>query len=72
MTRLNVILKHVGRKNNLLGSNIQEQTMIDQLAEESIDLHQTLRSYVYRPDFVSCNMVIGLIYSSVTQLEFLG
>ena len=51
MTRQDVILKHLGRKHNLIGQGASEQALVDQLMAETLDLHKEFRSHVYKPDF---------------------
>eukprot|EP00245_Coleochaete_scutata_P005331 TRINITY_DN18795_c0_g1_i1.p1 TRINITY_DN18795_c0_g1~~TRINITY_DN18795_c0_g1_i1.p1 ORF type:complete len:251 (-),score=40.15 TRINITY_DN18795_c0_g1_i1:517-1200(-) len=49
VTQSSAILRHIARKHNLAGSRAEEQTLVDMLAEELVDLRR-MYMFVYSPE----------------------
>ena len=52
LTQSNAILRHIGRKNNLLGKNADEASEIDMLIDTAADIQQAVIKIIFNPDFV--------------------
>ena len=53
LTQSNAILRYLGRKNGLYGSNDVDASTIDMLIDEAHDFKMALARIAYNPDFVS-------------------
>jgi glutathione S-transferase len=57
LTQSNAILRHLGRVNNLYGSNDNESSTIDMLVDTAIEMKVGMAMIVYNPQFVSKNQL---------------
>jgi len=51
LTQSAAILRHVARKNNLVGKSLEDQAILDMLEQQVIDFRVGLTSICYNPDF---------------------
>lgn len=56
LTLVHVILKYIGRRHGMVGKTDEEMAKVELLTSEAMDLHSTFRSFVYKTDFVSCQI----------------
>ncbi|KAJ8301663.1 hypothetical protein KUTeg_020650 [Tegillarca granosa] len=51
VTQSNAILRHIGRKYNMLGDTESEKVNVDIMLEQAMDFRNNLMKLVYNPDF---------------------
>jgi hypothetical protein len=52
LTQSNAIIRHIGRKHNLFGKNVEEASEIDMLIDTSGDILAAIVKIIFDPDFV--------------------
>ena len=62
ITQSNAILRYIGRKNNLLGTDETERIRVDMMENEIGDFRSTFVSLCYNPNFVSILYHLSTIF----------
>jgi glutathione S-transferase len=70
LTQSNAILRHIGRKHNLYGSNVDEASEIDMLIDTATDIQTAITKVVFDPDFD--NLVVKLPETLEPKLQQLS
>jgi len=65
ITQSNAILRYIGRKNNLLGTNETERIRVDMMENEIGDFRSAFVSLCYNPNFVSSWQISKTIFQII-------